>query len=93
MNSTIEQETEDIALAETVSAIEDNGVPDEAAKETGIEAVSSQAETIDARELKAILEAVLFVSPEPVPVARLLSIVGTVSKARSEERRVGKECA
>jgi segregation and condensation protein B len=81
MNSIMEQETEDIALAETVSAIEDNGVPDEAAKEAGIEAVSSQAETINARELKAILEAVLFVSPEPVPVARLMSIVGTVSKS------------
>ena len=80
MNSTIEQETEDIALAETVSAIEDNGVPGEAAKEAGIEAVNSQAEAIGARELKAILEAVLFVSPEPVPVARLMSIVGTVSK-------------
>jgi segregation and condensation protein B len=81
MNSTIEQETEDIALAETVSAIEDNGAPDEAAKEAGVEAVNSQAEAIGARELKAILEAVLFVSPEPVPVARLMSIVGTVSKA------------
>ena len=81
MNSIMEQETEDIALAETVSAVEDNGVPDEAAKEAGIEAVSSQAETINARELKAILEAVLFVSPEPVPVARLMSIVGTVSKS------------
>jgi segregation and condensation protein B len=81
MNSTIEQETEDIALAETVSAIEDNGVPGEAAKEGGIEAVNSQAEAIGARELKAILEAVLFVSPEPVPVARLMSIVGTVSKS------------
>ena len=81
MNSTIEQETEDIALAETVSAIEDNGVPGEASKEAGIEAVSSQAEAIGARELKAILEAVLFVSPEPVPVARLMSIVGTVSKS------------
>jgi segregation and condensation protein B len=81
MNSIMEQETEDIVLAETVSAIEDNGVLDEAAKEAGIEAVSSQAETINARELKAILEAVLFVSPEPVPVARLMSIVGTVSKS------------
>ncbi len=81
MNSTIEQETEDIALAETVSAIEDNGVPGEASKEAGIEAVNSQAEAIGARELKAILEAVLFVSPEPVPVARLMSIVGTVSKS------------
>ena len=73
MNSTVEQETEDIALAETVSAVEDSRVPDEA--------VNSQAEVIDTRELKAILEAVLFVSPEPVPVARLMSIVGTVSKA------------
>jgi segregation and condensation protein B len=73
MNSTVEQETEDIALAETVSAVEDSRVPDEA--------VNSQAEAIDARELKAVLEAVLFVSPEPVPVARLMSIVGTVSKS------------
>jgi segregation and condensation protein B len=81
MNSTIEQETEDIALAETVSAVEDSRVPDEAAKKVGIEAVNSQAEAIGARELKAILEAVLFVSPEPVPVARLMSIVGTVSKS------------
>jgi segregation and condensation protein B len=81
MNSTVEQETEDIALAETVSAIEDNGVPDEAVKEAGVEVVNSQAEAIDARELKAILEAVLFVSPEPMPVARLMSIVGTVSKS------------
>jgi len=81
MSPTMEQETDDIALEETVSVREGNGVPDDAAKEAGIEAVSSQAEAIDARELKAILEAVLFVSPEPVPVARLMSILGTVSKA------------
>ena len=73
MSPTMEQETDDIALAETSSVIEGNGMPDEAA--------NSQAEAIDARELKAILEAVLFVSPEPVPVARLLSILGTVPKA------------
>jgi len=81
MSPTMEQETDDIVLAETESVIEGNGVPDDAAKDAGIEAVSSQAEAIDARELKAILEAVLFVSPEPVPVARLMSILGTVSKA------------
>ena len=81
MNSTVEQETEDIAFAESVPAFENDGVPDEVAKEAGIEAVNSQAEAINARELKAILEAVLFVSPEPVPVARLMSIVGTVSKS------------
>ena len=81
MNSTVEQETEDIAFAESVPAFENDGVLDEVAKEAGIEAVNSQAEAINARELKAILEAVLFVSPEPVPVARLMSIVGTVSKS------------
>ena len=81
MSSIVEQETDDRALAETASVIEGNGVPDDAAKDAGVEAVNSQAEAIDARELKAILEAVLFVSPEPVPVARLMSILGTVSKA------------
>ena len=81
MSSTVEQETDDIALAETTSVIEDNEVPDDVAKDGGVEAVNRQAEAIDARELKAILEAVLFVSPEPVPIARLVSILGTVSKA------------
>jgi segregation and condensation protein B len=81
MSSTVEQETDDIALAESASVIEGNGMPDDAAKEAGVEAVNSQAEAIDARELKAILEAVLFVSPEPMSVARLMSIVGTASKA------------
>jgi segregation and condensation protein B len=80
MNSTIE-EVDSIAPAETASVIESNGALDDVTEEAGIEAANSQAEAIDARELKAILEAVLFVSPEPVPLARLLSIVGTVSKA------------
>jgi len=80
MSFTVEQETDDMAFAETASAIESNGSQDEVTKETGIEAVNSQSEAIDARELKAILEAILFVSPEPVPVARLMSIVGTASK-------------
>ena len=79
--SIVEQETDDSVLVETASVIEDNGVPGDAAKDAGVEAVNIQAEAIDARELKAILEAVLFVSAEPVPVARLMSILGTVSKA------------
>ena len=83
MSLTVEQETDDIALAKTTSVIEDNEVPSDAAKDAGGEAVNSQGEAIEARELKAILEAVLFVSPEPVPVARLLSILGTVSKAEA----------
>jgi segregation and condensation protein B len=81
MNSIVEQETDDIAFAETASALESNGAPGNAVKDAAVEAVNSQAEAIDARELKAILEAILFVSPEPVPVARLISILGTVSKA------------
>ena len=81
MNSTVEQETDDIAFAGTASVFENNGTPGNAAKDAAVEAVNSQAEAIDARELKAILEAILFVSPEPVPVARLVSILGTVSKA------------
>ena len=81
MNSTIEEEIDSMAPSDTASVIESDGALDDVTEEAAVEAVGSQAEAIDARELKAILEAVLFVSPEPVPLARLLSIVGTVSKA------------
>jgi len=81
MSTTVEQETDDIALAETAPVLESNGAPDEAAKDAAVQAVNSQAEIMDGRELKAILAAVLFVSPEPAPIARLMSILGTVSKA------------
>jgi segregation and condensation protein B len=81
MNSTVEQETDDSVLAETALGHESNGATDDAVKDVAIEPQNSQAETIDGRELKGILEAILFVSPEPVPVARLISILGTVSKA------------
>jgi segregation and condensation protein B len=81
MTSIGEQETDGMAVAETVPVSEGNGMSDDAAKVASVEATSSHTEAIGARELKAILEAVLFVSPEPVPVARLMSILGTVSKA------------
>ncbi|TKB95681.1 MAG: SMC-Scp complex subunit ScpB [Nitrospira sp.] len=81
MSLAVEQDTDDLVLAETESVSEGNGMLDDAAKNVVVEAMDSQAAAIDARELKAILEAILFVSPEPVPVARLMSIVGTVSKA------------
>jgi segregation and condensation protein B len=76
----MEQETDERTPAETTSVREDHGVPGEAAKDAGVEGVNSRSEAIDARELKGILEAVLFVSPEPMPVARLMSILGTVSR-------------
>jgi segregation and condensation protein B len=81
MSLAVEQATDDIVLAETESVSDGNGMLDDAAKDVVVEAMNSQAAAIDARELKAILEAILFVSPEPVTVARLMSIVGTVSKA------------
>lgn len=84
MSSTVEQETVDMTLVEPAPVLDGGEVPEpevvvqEAVAET---TMNGQAVAIDVRELKAILEAVLFVSPEPVPVARLMSIVGTVSKA------------
>jgi len=81
MSSVMEQESDEKALAGTASVREDNGAPADEAKDAGVEGVHSQTEAIDARELKAILEAVLFVSPEPMPVARLMSILGTISRA------------
>jgi segregation and condensation protein B len=47
--------------------------------------VHGHAEEVDQRELKAILEAVLFVSSEPVPLARLVSVLGAVKKADVEQ--------
>lgn len=83
MSSTVEQEVDDMTLVDTAPAIEasETQEPEAAAKEVIAEAMSIQPVAIDVRELKAILEAILFVSPEPVPVARLMSILGTVSRA------------
>lgn len=83
LSSTVEQEVDDMTLVDTAPAIEASEAQDSnsAAKNVIAEAMSSQPVAIDARELKAILEAILFVSPEPVPVARLMSILGTVSRA------------
>jgi len=47
--------------------------------------VSAQADAFQGRELAAVLEALLFVSGEPVPLARLVSVIGTVSKAEIEQ--------
>jgi segregation and condensation protein B len=42
-------------------------------------------EHIDRRELTAILEALLFVSSDPVPLTRLVSLLGNVKKAEVEQ--------
>lgn len=51
----------------------------------GPAAADAQAEVLQGRELAAVLEALLFVSAEPVPVARLASVIGNVSKAEVEQ--------
>jgi segregation and condensation protein B len=41
---------------------------------------SARLQALEERELKAILESLLFVSAEPVPLERLMVVIGTVSK-------------
>ncbi len=43
------------------------------------------AEAIAERELKAILEAMLFVSPEPLSLTRLVTVLGDVTKTEIEQ--------
>lgn len=81
MNSTVEQEAGDNVLADLTPVLEDNGAQDDATQNSAVQGVPIHTETIEGRDLKGILEAILFVSPEPVPVTRFMSIVGTVSKA------------
>lgn len=66
-------------------AMEDISCLDDKVVAENIPAGNEQTEAVDQRELKAILEAVLFVSSEPVPTARLVSILGTVKKPDVEQ--------
>lgn len=50
----------------------------------GTPSMNSVAQEIAERELKAILESMLFVSPEPLSVARLVAVLGDVTKAEVE---------
>ncbi len=51
------------------------------------------AQAVAARELKAIVESLLFVSPEPLSVQRLLAVIGDVTKAEVTQalRILGEE--
>ena len=53
--------------------------------ENGTAPVQTQSEQLEGRELIALLEALLFVSGEPIPVARLAAVIGAVSKAEVEQ--------
>ena len=53
--------------------------------EGGAASVDAPDNGLEGCELAAVLEALLFVSTEPVPVSRLATAVGTVSKAEVEQ--------
>lgn len=51
----------------------------------GSDPVQMQDDALQGRELVAVLEALLFVSGEPLPLARLTTVIGAVSKAEVEQ--------
>jgi segregation and condensation protein B len=53
--------------------------------ETGVSSVDRPDDGLERRDLAAVLEALLFVSSEPVTVSRLATAIGAVSKAEVEE--------
>lgn len=77
-------ELQEAALVEHV----DSGLSEEETEQSNSKGQSVDAVTHDcggASELTAILEALLFVAGEPLTVARLASIIGSVSKAEVEQ--------
>ncbi len=75
------------ACAETVQAeSRAEGASPAESSMNGIDPAMSQVvpEVQEVRELKGILEAVLFVSPEPIPIARLMALLGSISKMEVE---------
>ena len=51
----------------------------------GSDPAQMQDDALQGRELVAVLEALLFVSGEPLPLARLTTVIGAVSKAEVEQ--------
>src|SRR6476661_4674162 len=68
------------SVCEMMSA-EQEGEP----SESGPVSVERPDDGLEGRELAAVLEALLFVSPEPVSLSRLVTAVGSVSKAEVEQ--------
>lgn len=76
------------AMPEIESAIagleQEPGGPSNTDNTEATTSVTDAAQAIAERELKAILESLLFVSPEPLSVVRLVSVLGDVTKAEVE---------
>lgn len=69
------------------------GSPSDRDKTVETASVADAAQAIAERELKAILESLLFVSPEPLSSVRLVAVLGDVTKAEVERtlRSLGEE--
>lgn len=86
------QEVSEIESA-TAGMEEESVGPSDTDKTAETASVADAAQTIAERELKAILESLLFVSPEPLSAVRLVSVLGDVTKAEVERtlRSLGEE--
>lgn len=84
MGSSDFQDTVATDCAEIASDEQFGAAVEDDANGNGPAPVLDQADSEGGRELIAIVEALLFVSSEPVSVARLASVIGDVSKAEVE---------
>jgi segregation and condensation protein B len=85
MSATELQGPEVVNVMEPVSVEKGDPAVDHEMNGNGAASANAQAQTLQRQELAAVLEALLFVSAEPVPLARLASVIGTVSKAEVEQ--------
>lgn len=85
MTPTELQETGVADVVDERSVHQGNLVAGQSLNGNGSAPVQTQNEKLEGRELVAVLEALLFVSSEPIPLARLTTVIGAVSKAEVEQ--------
>src|SRR5690349_12582320 len=84
MSSTELQETS-VAQGLDPTATEGNDATAQDLNGNGAVPVPAQDDALQGRELVAVLEALLFVSAEPLSLARLATVIGAVSKSEVEQ--------
>jgi len=85
MSSADLQQAEDVNGLEARSIEQAGDAADQEMKGSEAVPANAEADAFKGRELAAVLEALLFVSSEPVPVTRLVSVIGTVSKSEVDQ--------
>lgn len=86
MTPITEELSQDAAERVMADRIAQESLPDDtgSANGQGISGLHGVAREIAERELKAILESMLFVSSEPLPVTRLVAVLGDITRADVE---------